>query len=64
MANVEFIEREIDRPGDGSFARLRDWFIEYDHSRWDRPIEEDAAAGGLDSLIEEALAEHREGKTR
>lgn len=64
MADVELIEREIERLDDGSFARLRDWFIEYDHRRWDRQIEADAAAGRLDSLLKEALEEHRDGKTR
>ncbi|SFF25400.1 hypothetical protein SAMN05428977_10881, partial [Nitrosomonas sp. Nm166] len=47
-----------------SFAAFRDWFIEYENSRWDRQIEADAVSGKLDSLIDEALAEHRAGKTK
>ena len=31
---------------------------------WDRQIEADIKAGRLDRLAEEALAEHRAGKTR
>lgn len=64
MSEVEQIERQIERLDDRAFARLRQWFIEYDHARCDRQIEADSAAGKLDSLAEEALAEHRAGKTR
>jgi len=64
MADVESIERQIERLDDDAFAQLRAWFIEYDHRRWDRQIEADSAAGKLDSLVEEALGEHRAGKTR
>jgi hypothetical protein len=38
-------------------------FIEYANARWDRQIEADSAAGRLDPLVGEALAEHRAGKT-
>ena len=31
---------------------------------WDREIERDAAAGKLDQLAEDALREHRAGKTK
>ena len=31
---------------------------------WDREIERDVAAGKLDQLVEDALREHRAGKTR
>jgi len=64
MGKIESIEKEIERLDDGSFTALRTWFIEYDNARWDRQIESDATAGKLDSLIEEALAEHRDGKTK
>jgi len=64
MNDVEQIERQIQSLDDQAFARLREWFIEYDHARWDRQIEADGAAGKLDSLADEALAEHRAGKTR
>ena len=64
MTDVEKIEQEIRRLDDEAFAQLRQWFIEYDHARWDRQIEADAAAGKLDSVAAEALAEHRAGKTR
>lgn len=64
MNEVEQIEQQIEHLDDRAFARLRQWFIEYDHARWDRQIEEDGASGKLDFLVEEARAEHRAGKTR
>jgi hypothetical protein len=64
MTDLEQIERQIEHLDDQAFARLRQWFIEYDHARWDRQIEADSAAGKLDFLADEARAEHRAGKTR
>jgi hypothetical protein len=64
MTDIERIEEQIKNLDDQGFARLRLWFIEYDHARWDRQIEADAASGKLDFLAEEALEEHRLGKTR
>lgn len=46
------------------YARLRDWFTERDWALWDRQIEADAAAGKLDFLIDEALAEKARGTLR
>lgn len=64
MTDVQFIESQIERLDDEAFAQLRVWFIEYNHARWDRQIEADSTAGELDFLAEEALEEHRAGKTR
>jgi hypothetical protein len=64
MTSVQLIEDQIQHLDNQSFAALRNWFIEYDHSRWDRQIATDSEAGKLDFLIDEALAEHRAGKTK
>ena len=64
MMSVETIEEQIAGLDNASFLRLRDWFIEFDQSRWDRQIEADSNAGKLDFLINAALAEHQAGKTR
>ena len=37
--------------------------IDFDDA-WDRQIEADAKAGRLDRFIDEALCEHREGRSR
>ena len=57
MSTVQEIERAIEKLSDQEVAQLREWL-------WDRDIVSDAAAGRLEKLADEALAEHREGKTR
>lgn len=64
MTTIEKIEDQIQRLDDQSFAVLRGWFIEYEHKRWDQKIGADSEAGKLDSLINEARAEYRAGKTK
>jgi hypothetical protein len=62
--SVEKIEEQIAQLDNASFSKLRDWFIEFDQSRWDRQIEADSNAGKLDFLINAVLVEHQAGKTR
>jgi hypothetical protein len=64
MASIQLIEDQIQHLDNQSFAALRNWFIEYEHARWDRQIATDSEAGKFDFMIDEALAEHRAGKTR
>lgn len=64
MTQVEVLERQITELDDASFTQLREWFIEFDQSRWDRKLEADSNAGKLDFLIDAALAEHTAGTTR
>ena len=64
MTTVETIEEQIAELDNASFSKLRDWFLEFDQSRWDKQIEVDSNAGKLDFLINAALDEHRAGKTR
>lgn len=44
-------------------AKFRAWFVEFDADAWDQQIEEDIRAGRLDALAEEALQDHRDGRT-
>jgi len=64
MMSVETIEEQIAELDNVSLAKLRDWFIEFDHARWDKQIEADSNNGKLDFLINAALAEHQAGKSR
>jgi hypothetical protein len=64
MISVEVLEKQITELDNESFSKLRDWFIEFEQSRWDKQIEADSNAGKLDFLIDAALAEHQAGKTR
>ena len=57
MSTVQEIERAIERLSDEEVAEIRTWL-------WDRDIERDAQAGKFDAFADEALREHRNGKTR
>ena len=64
MTKVEKIEQDIRKLDRNELLAFRRWFREYDSDEWDRQIEEDVRAGKLDKLAEEALAEHRAGKSK
>jgi hypothetical protein len=64
MTKVESLEREVGELTADELAEFRDWFAEFDAARWDRRIEEDAAAGRLDALADRALEAHRRGESR
>ena len=38
-------------------------YAEFESARWDEQLENDVQSGKLDSLAEDALSEHRTGKT-
>ena len=64
MTKVEKLEREVRKLSRAELAAFREWFQKYDSAEWDRQIEEDVRAGRLDKLAEEALAEHKAGRTK
>lgn len=64
MTNVEKLEREVAALSAGELAEFRRWYAEFDAATWDRRVEADARAGALDRLADEALAEHRAGRSR
>ena len=63
MTKVEQLEREVEKLTAQELAAFREWFVEHDWQVWDRQLERDVAAGKLDALAEEALAEFRRGET-
>ena len=64
MGAVEKVELLIKSLSPEELAQFREWFAEFDAQVWDRQIVADAAAGKLDRLIEDSMADHRAGKTR
>ena len=64
MTQVEKIEREIAALSRAELAEFRRWFADFDAAHWDEQLAADIAAGKLDSLADEALAEHRSGRSR
>ncbi|HUO83987.1 MAG TPA: hypothetical protein VM534_02640 [Thermoanaerobaculia bacterium] len=63
MTKLEAIEREVEKLTPAELAAFRAWFFEHDWQAWDRELEEDVAAGRLDALGAEALAEYERGET-
>ncbi len=61
MSSVEEIEQAVQGLSPEQLAAFRAWFAEFDSAIWDRKIEQDVAAGRLDSLAAEALGELRQG---
>ncbi|MFZ3115405.1 MAG: hypothetical protein WA121_07375 [Syntrophales bacterium] len=45
-------------------AAFCSWFIEFDAAEWDRQIETDSETGKLDRLAQNAMNEHKAGKTK
>ena len=64
MTTVEEIKSAIVSLSPREYARLQQWLTERMWERWDREIEEDAASGELDFLIEEATREKERGRLR
>jgi hypothetical protein len=64
MTTTEQIEQAVEKLAPKELARFRAWFEAFDAERFDAAIERDIAAGRLDSLAEEALADHRAGRSR
>ena len=64
MSKVEKIEQEVQALSPEDLARFRAWFLEFDWTAWDHQIEQDARAGRLDALAEQALRDHAAGKTK
>lgn len=64
MSRVEKIESQISELSSAELAALREWFVEFDASTWDRQFEADVTAGRLDSLAEKALNDHAAGRSR
>jgi len=64
MTKIEKLERDVRELSPKELASFREWFAAFDAAAWDRELEEAASSGKLDRLADEALAEHRAGRTR
>jgi glutaredoxin-related protein len=58
-SELEFLENRIAQLDNISFAKLRDWFIEFDNARWDKQLDANSNAGNLDFLINSTLTENQ-----
>ena len=62
MPTLSEIQSEIVSLDTSDYKALRRWFAERDRAAWDREFEDDAKAGRLDFLAEEAAAAKREAR--
>ena len=63
MRRIEEIESAVEELSREELASFSEWFAEFEACTWDRDLEEDATAGRLDELAEDALRDHRSGET-
>jgi len=63
-SNIAEIESAILNLPPQEFRRLSEWILELDQRRWDEQFEQDVAAGRLDALAAEAIADFEAGNTR
>jgi hypothetical protein len=63
MTRLEALEQEVQRLAPEDYQAFRKWLADYDWQLWDEELERDVAAGKLDKLGDEALAEWRRGET-
>ncbi len=64
MANVAEIEKAVAELPAEELAAFRAWFERFEADRFDCRIEQDSAAGRLNRLADEALAEFQSGAAR
>jgi len=64
MSSITEIERAVQQLPPEELAKFREWFAEFDGTAWDRQIEQDAKAGKLDALADEALEDLRKGRCK
>ena len=64
MSTVQEIEAAVEQLNANELESFRSWFSSFDAAQWDAQIEQDAEAGKLDHLADEALADFRSGRAR
>lgn len=64
MTKLEQIEKSVAELSPDELKAFAAWFEALQADMWDRQMEADAKAGRLDRLAEQALSDHRAGRTR
>jgi hypothetical protein len=63
MTRIEEIESRIRELNHDELSVLRRWFLEFDAETWDLQLEVDMRDGKLDSLADQALRDHKDGRS-
>jgi len=64
MSKLQRIEKDVESLTPDELSDFRKWFASYDAALWDQQLERDVKSGKLDSLRDEALADHAAQRTR
>ena len=64
MTKIQRLESEVKSLSPQELATFRAWYEEFDAENWDKQIEADAAAGKLDKLAAQAIADYNTGKAK
>jgi hypothetical protein len=64
MDSLREVENAVRQLSPEELAAFRAWFARFDAEAWDRQFEEDAAAGRLDQLADEAIQDLRTGRCK
>ena len=62
MSKLEELERAVQELSLHEREQFRAWFVEFDAEEWNRQFTDDVAAGRLDWLRTEALADREAGR--
>lgn len=62
MLTLEEIQAVVFKLSREELSRFREWFLKYDSDAWDGKLEEDAKAGKLDYLADEAIRDFHAGQ--
>ena len=63
MTTVKEIESAVEHLPPNDLNQFRNWFEAFESASWDWQFEADARNGRLESLVNEARAEYKTGKT-
>lgn len=61
MSNLQELEKIISELNLSDLAQFRDWFDKFHAAAWDKQIEDDVAAGKLNSIAESAIKDFKAG---
>lgn len=64
MTTVQDIESALKDLPEERLAEFRAWYEAFDAERWDRQFEQDAEAGKLNALADEAIADFDANRCR
>ena len=64
MTKIEKLELDVRGLAPKELAQFREWFAAFDAVEWDRQFDADVTAGKLDALADDALADHRAGRSQ